>query len=556
MHSPAQSGKPVRGSYFAKKNYKDDRPLTFEQARPLLPEPVLEKKPEYIESYWHAWEIAFRHLHVPSTESGLVSNFVDAAFNDNIFMWDTAFITMFCNLAHPYVPGIRSLDNFYCKQMDDGEIPRELVRRTGENYERWVNHDRKPLHSYFHHHYKHRGLGQTSDPAYEQMYKPDLGREPKEAPYFTLDNLNHPIMAWAELESYKHTGDGERLRQVWPPLLKYYEAMCEHLYNRFGLFVTDWASMDNSPRNEYLGSGVDISCEMTLFARNLAEIAQVLQEQSAAAGDEPGRQVYAEHIGRLIADAAKFSESINRYMWDEANGFYYDVQADGRRAPVKTIAAFWAMLAEVASREQADRLAAYLEDPKTFKRKHRVPVVAADEPGYNPQGGYWRGSVWAPTNTMVIRGLEKYGYHQLAAEIALNHLDAVVQVLCDTGSIWENYPPDEISSGDADRKDFVGWSGIGPILYLLEYAIGIKADAVRKELHWTIPATDGAVGCKRYWFAGITVDLLATHRPDGSVLVEAESDAPVTLHIQFGELDRSIRLNGRCEPFVIGGRTR
>ncbi len=63
--------------------------------------------------------------------SGFVSPFIDAAFNQNIFLWDTCFMTMFCNYAHPYVPGICSLDNFYAKQHADGEICREINRTTG-----------------------------------------------------------------------------------------------------------------------------------------------------------------------------------------------------------------------------------------------------------------------------------------------------------------------------------------------------------------------------------------------------------------------------------------
>ena len=103
-----------------------------------------------------------------------------------------------------------------------------------------------------------------------------------------------------------------------------------------------------------------------------------------------------------------------------------------------------------------------------------MPTLAADEPGYDPAGGYWRGAVWAPTDTMVIRGLENYGYFDLAREIALEHLDRVAEVFHQTGTIWENYAPDSVHQGKPAKGDFVGWSGIGPILYLLEYAIGLK----------------------------------------------------------------------------------
>ncbi|WP_052487269.1 MGH1-like glycoside hydrolase domain-containing protein [Gordoniibacillus kamchatkensis] len=537
----------TRGIFFGKKTYADTPLLTFEEARSRLPDPIFDKRPDYIECYWRTWEIAYRNTHVPTPESGFVSNFVDAAFSDNIFLWDTAFITMFCNLAHPYIPGIRSLDNFYCKQLDDGEISRQYARETGKDLYKWVNADRKPLHSFFHNHYKHRGLAQINDLDYEAMLKPDLGRVVEHPPYMRLDALNHPIAAWAELESFKHTGDRDRLELVWEPLVRYYNALRYHLYNHYGLFVTDWASMDNSPRNKYLGSGVDISCEMVLFARNLVEIASILVDKKIGEGAVAEAKRLSGQVATLVKDAQTFTDSINELMWDPQSGFYYDITNEGRRAPVKTIAAYWALLAGVADEMQAAKLAEWLNDPNTFNRKHRVPVCAADEPGYDPQGGYWKGSVWAPTNTMVIRGLEKYGYHGLAREIALNHLDNVVKVYQATGTIWENYPPDSIDSGNADKKDFVGWSGISPTLYLLEHAIGLKGDAVANELSWRLEPGMGTVGCRRYWFAGKTVDLLATEETDGSYRIRVSSDAPLTVNIRCGGKEHKAEIDETAE---------
>lgn len=537
----------TRGMFFNKKAYADTPLLTFEEARNLLPTPIFDTRPDYIECYWRTWEIAYSNTHVPTPESGFVSNFVDAAFSNNIYLWDTAFITMFCNLAHPYIPGIRSLDNFYCKQLDDGEIARQYFTATGEDFHKWVNAERKPLHSFFHNHYKHRGLAQINDLDYDVMYKPDLGRTVENPPYYRLDTLNHPIAAWAELESYKHTGERDRLELVWEPLVRYYDALRYHLYNHYGLFVTDWASMDNSPRNKYLGSGLDISCEMVLTARNLVEIANILIDKKVEEGVKDEANELATQIARLNQDAQTFTDAINKLMWDPESGFYYDVTNDGQRAPVKTIAAYWTLLAGVADEDQAAKLAEWLNDPNTFNRKHRVPVCAADEPGYDPQGGYWRGSVWAPTNTMVIRGLEKYGYHDLAREIALNHLENVVKVYKDTGTIWENYPPDSIDSGNADKKDFVGWSGIAPTLYLLEHAIGLKGDASSNELTWRLQADMGTIGCKRYWFAGKTIDLIATPEEEGFYRIAVSSDGPVRLKVRLGNNEEIHELNGRIE---------
>ncbi len=78
---------------------------------------------------------------------------------------------------------------------------------------------------------------------------------PTPNPKLTLDALNHPIFAWAEMESFRLTGDKDRLRLVWEPLTRYYAALQKYLRQGNGLYLTDWASMDNSTRNPYLETG-------------------------------------------------------------------------------------------------------------------------------------------------------------------------------------------------------------------------------------------------------------------------------------------------------------
>ena len=480
-------------------------PPTFTEMRDRLPAPFYDAKPDWIDLYWKAWEFAFRNFYEPPPASGFVSPFIDAAFNANIFFWDTCFMTMFTNVAHPLVPGIGSLDNFYAKQHPDGEICREIVRATGQDFPPWVNRERRPLFSRWgwDGFVKGKPVGSDAPVVY-------IGRRPpSEIPYLTMDALDHPIAAWAELESFRYTGDRARLAKVRKPLEAYYEALDKFLKQGNGLYLTDWACMDDSPRNPYLkggGTGIDISSEMALFSRDLARIASLL-------GDDASRRRF-EHRAREI------SRVINRRMWDPQRQFYFDLTAAGLRAPVKTIAGFWPLLAGVASPQQAAALAASLAPGAPFGTRHRVPTCASDEPGYRA-GVYWQGAVWAPTNTMVIRGLERYGHDRLAREIALEHLDTAAATFRATGTIWENYSPDGPARGRVSQKDFVGWSGIGPILYLLEYGIGLHPDAAHNRLEWRV-APGVRSGCRHYRFNGHVVDLAAA--PDGKISVESDGD--------------------------------
>jgi hypothetical protein len=497
---------PPQGRYFAKKQYMP-RPLPkFAQTRDKLPAPIYDECPLYVDMYWKTWELGFRNFYEPKPGSGFVSQFIDAAFNQNIFLWDTCFLTMFCNYGHPLVPGIESLDNFYAKQYDDGEICREINRATGKDFVGWVNGEQKGLFS--------RWGG------FSVHYS---GREaPQPPPRLTLDALNHPIFAWAELESVRITGDRSRLALVYSPLVYYYRALQKYIRQGNGLYMTDWASMDNSPRVPCLaggGTAVDTSAEMVLFANQLAQIAELLGKQDEAAA-------FRKEAGELAA-------RINEKMWNPQRKFYFDLTADGKQASVKTVAAFWTLLAGVASAEQADALAAELQNPKAFGRKHRVPSTPADQAGYDPAGGYWRGSVWPSTNTMVIRGLERCGKHDLAREIALEHLRMVGEVFRTTGTVWENYAPDAAMPGKPAMRDLVGWTGIVPILYFLEYGIGLKPDAPNNRLTWELVSSKRC-GCQRFRFNGHTAALLA--EPEGSqagrMVLTIESDADFQLRVQ------------------------
>jgi hypothetical protein len=513
-----------QGLYFGQKQY-EPKPLPgFEATRGKLPSPIFDEDPNYVRCYWKAWELAFRNFHEPAKGSGFVSQFIDAAFNQNIFLWDTCFMTMFCNYAHPYVPGIASLDNFYARQHEDGEICREINRTTGVDFDQWTNKDNEPMFSRWGYTLMETGQRKTSV-AYQ-------GRPaPVPNPKLTIDALNHPIFAWAELESLRLTGDKDRLALVWEPLVRYYGALQLYLRQGNGLYLTDWASMDNSTRNKYLepgGCGIDISCEMVLFARHLARIADIL-----------GKPVESR---KYQQEAEDLSSLINQHMWDEQRKFYFDLTIKGERAPVKSVAAFWALLAHVASKSQAQALAAELEDPRTFKTIHRVPTLAANEPGFDPRGGYWVGAVWAPTDKMVMAGLENYGFTDLARQIALNHVRNVVAVFKETGTIWENYAAQHVAHGEPAKGDFVGWSGIGPIAFFLEYAIGIRADALANKIAWDI-RSPARVGVERFWFAGKTVSLICEK-------ADATGDRTVTV-TSDGTFDLAATWQGKTEALQV-----
>lgn len=62
----------------------------------------------------------------------------------------------------------------------------------------------------------------------------------------------------------------------------------------------------------------------------------------------------------------------------------------------------------------------------------------------------------------------------------------------------------------------------------------------------------GTIGCKRYWFAGKTIDLITTPEEEGFYRIAASSDGPVRLKVRLGNNEEIHELNGRIE-FTMQG---
>lgn len=467
----------------------------FAQIKDKLPLPVWDGHPDHIRCYWRAWELAFGNLLQPLPGTGFVSNFIDTAFNGCVFMWDSVFILMFGKYADRIFKFQKTLDNMYSHQHRDGFICREIEENTGRDH--FTRHD-------------------------PSATGPD-------------------VMVWCEWEYFLNFGDKERLTQVFPPLMAYHRWMAEHHTWPDGTyFSSGWGcGMDNIPRHEpgyspHFSHGhmiwVDACMQELLSCNILIEMAKVLNR--------------GEFIDELIRERDNLEKVINEKLWNEETGFYYDLWKTGKHNMVRHIGAYWALLAGCASKEQAEKLIAHLHDEKEFKTPHRVPTLSKSHPDFAPHGSYWCGSVWTPTNYMVLKGLDRYDQYELSHEIGLEHLNAVVDVFCRTNTVFENYAPELIDQGRAAKgepakADFVGWTGLAPISILFEYVFGIKPDAQKKKITWHVALLERH-GIEKYPFGAdgeLTLLCDARSHPDETPRITAISNVPVELEIIWGNAD-------------------
>ncbi|MDQ4126598.1 MAG: glycoside hydrolase [Actinomycetota bacterium] len=487
---------------------EDAPPPTFEEAWRVLPQPFWEGHENVVACYRRVWELAFANVRRPEPGSGFVANFVDTAFNDCLFMWDSAFILLFARHGRRAFDFQRTLDNLYARQHPDGFICREIGTLDGrDRFER-----------------------------------------------FDATSTGPNIMPWTEWEHYRDTAEHGRLSRVFPVLVAYHRWLRRHRTWRDGTYWTSGlgSGMDNQQRFPERPAGEGGWPERITYHGHLSWIDACLQQLLSAdlllrMADVLDR---SEEVADLREEHGLLSRAVNERLWNEETAFYHDELPDGALSGVKTVGSYWALLADAVPPERVAPFVGHLEDPALFKRPHRVPSLSADHPQYREDGGYWLGGVWPPTNYMVLRGLDQAGYHELAHEISREDLDHVVRVFEDTGTVWENYAPERPAPGQPARPDFVGWAGLAPVAGFIEYVLGLRADAPNGRLLWDVRLLEGH-GVRRYPFGREGVlDLSCEPRTSTGEepRVRASSSVPLEIAIRWEGGERLLRLSGGETP--------
>ena len=478
----------VKNNTFIGRTAENEELPEYEKIKHLLPEPILDGYDSAIKCYDKVWSLAFKNIKKPFENSGFVTNFIDAAFNGAIFMWDTSFILMFAKYGRLAFDFQKTLDNFYAKQHRDGFICREIRESDGGDY--FARHD--PIST-----------------------GPD-------------------IMGWCEWEYYISTGDEKRLSKVFDPLMAYHKWYMENRTWRDGSY---WSSgwgcgMDNTPR---LMEGYDVSfshghqvwidtCfQQVLSAKCLVNMADVLKRSEET---------------EFLKDEIKNLESIiNNGLWDDETSFYYDKWRNGKLNGVMSVASYWGLVSGSVPDDRLERFISHLDNKNEFNRAHRVPSLSASDKNFVPSGGYWCGSVWAPTTYMILKGLERCKKMRLAHEIGLNHLKNVAACFEETGTVWENYAPDTFGKNSSARGDFVGWTGLAPVAVLIEYVLGIKGNMKDKKIVWDVNLTCRH-GIKKYPLTdGETIDLYCEARKsedEKPVITKSGADIDVFINWKNG----------------------
>jgi len=278
---------------------------------------------------------------------------------------------------------------------------------------------------------------QHEDGFIDSMNSPDNRRDHIET--------NSAVLSWMAWEVSDEGQDLAFLEECYPYFRRYADLMLRRRDERFGGLIV-WPryshGMDNSQR-------FDAGMPDVLLDANLYPCydLMILERMATRLGQN-------EDADRWRRGRCELADAINRHLWDDRVGFYFDEKA-GKLSTVKTPVAFVALLAGVARRERQWRLLDHLFNEREFWRPLPVPSTSADDPKY--EKNMWRGPCWFNLNLVVIRALQAVGFPDRAHHIARRTIEEAVRWYEADGGIYEFYDAEcECSPRHLPRKGGVG----------------------------------------------------------------------------------------------------
>lgn len=456
---------------------------------------IIYPETEMVDLYNKTWAIAADRVRIGPQGLPATPYLDENCYEDQIWIWDTCFMVMFSKYAPGAFPGKQTLDNLYWPIHENTPTPLRIHLRDNPPLFAWIEHDNYVF---------------TNDKEHVKYILDDKKFLQRHFLYFdtvTYNNVNTKLSPNPIFRKVVKDDKSNIIGYVW----------------RGGT-----SGMDNTPRGRDAGGydkilWVDAISQQALSALYISRLCTLY-------GNKKESKAWMERYTSL-------KKIINEKYWDERDGFYYDIEiATGKPCRIKTPASFWAMLAEIPNKKQAERMVEFLKDEKYMGGKYPWPSLARDDKDHDSiTGEYWRGGIWLPMVYMGTKALEKYGYYELADELAERVVRQQLRTFHSVTphTIWECYSPtSDIPSTEYKnrvRPDFCGWSALGPISLFIENIMGFRqVDALQKKVTWNLKKKNGTHGITNLKFGDVVTDIV--YNSDKNV-VDVKSNADYTLII-------------------------
>lgn len=362
------------------------------------------------------------------------------------------------------------------------------------------------------------------------------------------DCIGLPLFAWAEFNLYHRSGNKKRLKEVLPILCRYMDWISTFKKD-CGLYHAPMQAslMMNSPRHRVFYP-VDFNAAVALSFSYLSALGEIMNDKDIS----------------FKYKRAYFSikTRINSLMWSDETTFYHDLDEGLGKIPTRTIATFFPLLAEVPNADKAELLTKHLQEPESFGTSHPFPTLEKSDPSFCADGEGFRGSVYPLFNFIVIKGLEKYQFFDIAREAAISHLYYVLDAFIppepeQTGDIYEAYksegdgPAVMANNPDFPQKHHLVSVGLSTIALMIENVVGLTISLPKKTVDWVIPNLE-VMGIENLSLKRnlITIQSNKTNNRGWEIQMESEKLYYFTINI-LGNKKKTLPIpSGKCSMLI------
>lgn len=251
-----------------------------------------------------------------------------------------------------------------------------------------------------------------------------------------------PLLAWTAWKIYETDGDIGFLDEIYAPAVDsqaWWLNECDRDGNGLYEYMHPYSSgLDDNP---LFDGGVplespDLNAYLILQADTLAQISELLGKSDASMWREQAEAI----TNRLIEQ-----------RWNPGLGLFNAVRHN-EVVPVKTPFQLLPLLVGRLPQAIRNRMVQTLKDPQQFWGDYGIPTVAFDDPHFDANQ-MWRGPIWLNVHYLLIEGLKRSGFPDVAQEIRQKSL----QLINESGRIAEYYNP-HTGQNPPKAVDMFGWS--------------------------------------------------------------------------------------------------
>jgi len=312
-----------------------------------------------------------------------------------------------------------------------------------------------------------------------RRYWPQPGRSPLVQP---------PVVALAVREIWQKSEDTGFLRETLPLLERHFEWLGTR--RRFGSsslvsILSPWeCGLDHKPGFDRLmgwparfpfGLYVALYISEWKLARHRFDPVEIVKRGYFNVREVLFNTVYAmglEALGKMYTATGERSkaehfrtrgEDVEKAILNECrdpdSGLYFDVDVStGRLVPEPGISCLMPLALGNMPGQEYDALVSHLTDPDEFWLRYPVPSVPKSSRHFRPGSRWylWRGPTWINTNWLIVEGLKRHGYDELAETVAVRSRELV-----ERSGFREYFNP--LTGEGGGERDF-GWSTLTAVM--------------------------------------------------------------------------------------------